>query len=127
MNGIFSFSQESKALSLCEERASLIAKNIAHSNTPGYQARDINFEEAMRQAGGQFQIAATHQNHIKTQTDGSSQKLYYRIPMQQKMDNNTVDDEIERKNFIQNALQYQANISFIQNKSNQLIKAFRGE
>jgi flagellar basal-body rod protein FlgB len=42
------------------------------------------------------------------------------------LDGNTVDGEIERKNFIENALRYQVNLTFIQNKSDELTKAMGG-
>jgi flagellar basal-body rod protein FlgB len=43
------------------------------------------------------------------------------------LDGNTVDDEIERKNFMENSLRYQMNLTFISNKSSELLKAIKGE
>jgi len=126
MTGILSFNQEQKAISLCEQRASLIARNIANSMTPGFKSQDIHFQEAMQQAKSGIGLSGSHQQHLKT-SQSDSQRLYYRVPMQHKMDENTVDEEIERKNFIDNAVRYQASIGFVERRANQLIRAFRGE
>ncbi|QDP73446.1 flagellar basal body rod protein FlgB [Legionella israelensis] len=127
MSGMLMFQLETKALKLCEKRSELVARNIANSNTPGYKAQDINFQEAMQKAKSAFSLDVRHPAHLSPSPLPSSERLYYRVPMQRKMDENTVDDEIERKNFMQNALQYQASVSFVQGKAQQYIKAFRGE
>jgi flagellar basal-body rod protein FlgB len=126
MTGIVSFDKEARALQVCESRASLIARNIANSNTPNYKAQDLNFQEAMNQVQSGGFLQGTHANHITMATDGND-RLYYRVPMQYKTDENTVDDEIERKNFLQNALRYQASLGFAERKAAQLLKAIRGE
>ena len=41
---------QSQALLLRAERQRLIASNIANADTPGYQARDLDFATALRQA-----------------------------------------------------------------------------
>jgi flagellar basal-body rod protein FlgB len=41
-----------QALALRAERQRLLASNIANADTPGYQARDINFAQALAQATG---------------------------------------------------------------------------
>ncbi|WP_202971939.1 flagellar basal body rod protein FlgB [Legionella geestiana] len=118
---------EEKALKLCETRASLIAQNIANGATPNYKARDIDFQKALREAQGRHTLDTSNAGHISSthQQDGAT--LLYRTPMQSSMDNNTVDDEIERKNFMQNALRFQASLGFSHAKMSQLLKAIRGE
>ncbi len=127
MTGILSFSQEARALSLCEQRASLIAKNIANSNTAGYKAQDMNFQEAMQQATSGLNLQSTNDKHLSMSASAGANRIYYREPMQHKMNENTVDDEIERKNFIDNSMRYQAGVGFLESRANQLIKAFKGE
>ena len=41
---------QAQALTLRSERQRLIASNIANADTPGYQARDMDFAAALRQA-----------------------------------------------------------------------------
>jgi len=127
MTGILSFDNELKALNLCDYRATVISKNIANSNTPGFKAQDIDFEAVMNQARGHIALQGNNAQHINTSPVASTSQLYYRVPMQTKMDNNTVDDEVERKNFLENSLRYQAGVSFVEKRASQLIKALRGE
>ncbi|MFI4963405.1 MAG: flagellar basal body rod protein FlgB [Legionellales bacterium] len=123
-----SFDKEGSALSICEMRASMIARNLSNTNTPQYKARDLNFQEAMQQASVGGDLDTSHPNHISSSSgNGINQTTYYRVPMQSKLDDNTVDDEIERKNFIENSLRYQTSLGFIERKGTQYIKAIRGE
>ncbi|WP_133128891.1 flagellar basal body rod protein FlgB [Legionella nagasakiensis] len=121
---------EEKALKLCEERAGILSHNIANVSTPNYKARDFDFQKALKQATEHSQLITTHKNHVHTMSNKSSiggQPLQYRVPMQEKLDQNTVDDELERKNFMENSLHYQANLNFVQGKYAQLMKAIKGE
>lgn len=128
MDGFITFENETKAISLCEQRASLIARNLANSNTPNFKAQDINFSEAMQQAKEtSFSLQQTNPNHLGGINMSGSGTLYYRVPMQTRMDENTVDNEIERKNFIENSLKYQSSLSFIERKGAQYLKAIKGE
>jgi flagellar basal-body rod protein FlgB len=127
MTGIVLLSQEARSLEISEARAALIAKNIANTNTPNYKAKDLNFQEAMQQATQSASLQSTHAEHLSNNSQSTSFNSYYRVPMQYSMDENTVDDEIERKNFIENSLRYQASLSFVESKGSSLIKAIRGE
>ena len=44
------FGVHGKALELRSQRLNLLASNIANASTPGYKARDINFEAALKEA-----------------------------------------------------------------------------
>lgn len=121
------FSLVERSLKLCEDRASLLASNIANSSTPNYKARDFDFQSAMKQAGSQAALITTNAQHLKSSNSVGGQTLAYRVPMQVSMDENTVDDEIERKNFISNSIKYQASLTFAQNEMGTLVKAIRGE
>lgn len=117
---------EEKALSLCEMRSAVLANNIANADTPNYKSKDINFQEALRQAH-QSNLLTTHNNHIQSQASTGGYKQYYRIPSQVNQDGNTVDDNLERQNFIENALRYQASLGFTQSKVASILKALKGE
>ena len=121
------FEVETRALRICESRATLLASNIANSSTPNYKSRDIDFHRAMQQANDSVGIMRTDEKHIGTSTSQGGEKIGYRVPMQFSLDENTVDDEFERKNFIENSIKYQAGLGFAQNKVHNLIKALRGE
>jgi flagellar basal-body rod protein FlgB len=120
------FDVETRALKICESRATLLAGNIANASTPHYKARDIDFHRAMQKANESVGIMRTDEKHLGT-SSSETEKIGYRVPMQFRLDENTVDDEFERKNFIENSIKYQAGLGFAQNKVHNLIRALRGE
>jgi len=127
MDSIFGLSE--KALSLCEDRSILLSNNVVNSSTPNYKARDIDFQKLLKQEESNQvnSLVTSNPNHLQGNEQLNGQPLLYRVPMQKNMDGNTVDENIERKDFIQNAMNYQVNLTFIQNKADQLMKAIKGE
>ncbi|MEO8400425.1 MAG: flagellar basal body rod protein FlgB [Gammaproteobacteria bacterium] len=129
MDSIFGLSE--KALKLSEDRSVLLSNNVVNSSTPNFKARDIDFQKVLKQeASGQDSnsLAITDKNHLQPITElGGGEQVMYRVPNQKSLDGNTVDPDIERKDFIENALHYQVNLTFIQNKSEQLMKAIKGD
>lgn len=122
------FGASERALQLCEDRAVTLSSNVTNAATPKYKARDFDFYQAMQSANiNQYKLTQTNAQHIEPNNEVDGAKLKYRVPMQSSLDGNTVDPEIERKNFIENALRYQVNLTFIKNDSDQLIKSIRGE
>lgn len=124
-DSIFGLSE--KALQLVEGRSVLLTNNLVNSSTPHYKARDFDFHKALENAGDTYQLNNTNKNHIQVANEVGGAQVRYRVPMQMSLDGNTVDDEIERKNFMENALRYQVNLTFIQNKSDELMKAIKGD
>lgn len=117
---------EERALKLCEDRAALLARNLANSSTPNYKSQDFDFQDAMKEAT-MAGLQTTNAAHLAGAGTIGGHKLSYRVPMQLSMDENTVDDELERKNFVQNAINYQASLTFAQNTMGILMHAIRGE
>lgn len=115
----FRFQQE--ALNLRAQRQEILAGNIANADTPGYQARDINFTaeltkaiEQGRASGGSLALSVTSERHLQNQTtSASSLDLLYRVPDQPAMDGNTVDMDRERTNFADNSLRYQTDLTVL--------------
>lgn len=125
-NDIFGVSE--KALQLCESRAVMLTNNIVNSSTPNYKARDIDFHKILKDVNQTGSLVATDPHHLKTGSSGiNGANTMYRVPMQISMDGNTVDENIERKSFIENSLRYEVNLTFIQNKTDQLMKAMKGD
>ena len=116
------FGVAENALKLTEDRASLITTNLVNSSTPKYKAKDIDFYDVLKKMGGSDTgLQATNSQHITGMNGSMSQsEIKYRIPMQTSMDGNTVDPEIERKNFMQNSIRYQVSLTFIQNKTDSI-------
>ena len=118
---------------LRSKRAELLANNIANADTPNFKARDIDFKKAMQQAlepNGVGQLKTTHSKHIKTggiEMGNLSTELLYRNPLQPSIDGNTMDSHLEKSEFTQNAIQYQASVNFVTGKIKSLLTAIKGE
>lgn len=111
------FGVHGKALELRSQRLNLLASNIANASTPGYKARDIDFEAALRDA---------------TQGDASVNKaidnsMGYRVPIQPSLDGNTVELSTEQTLFSENAVKYRTTLSFLEGRINTLTRALKGE
>lgn len=124
------------ALSLRSQRQQVLASNIANADTPNYKARDIDFASALqgvmaRTAPPAGVLAATSASHIGggAQTgemlpDGTA--LKYRGVVQGAVDGNTVDMDVERNQFADNAVRYEAGITMINHQIRSLMAAIQG-
>ncbi|TCS39921.1 flagellar basal body rod protein FlgB [Reinekea marinisedimentorum] len=117
------------ALMLRSERSSILANNLANADTPGYKARDIDFNailsgEVSKQAS--LSTARTDDRHIATGS-GDGWEVLYRNSLQPSIDGNTVDENVENTKFTENAMDYNASFEFLNGKFKGLINALRGE
>lgn len=126
---------QSEALLLRAERQRAIASNIANADTPGYVARDFNFREALMAASSgpqaMTQASTTAAGHIPLQAQMSGEalkaKLGYAVNSQPSLDNNTVDLDRERANFVDNAVRYEATLRFINGQAKTMLSAIQGQ
>ncbi|MBI5256473.1 MAG: flagellar basal body rod protein FlgB [Burkholderiales bacterium] len=127
-----------QALTLRAERQRLLASNIANADTPGYQARDMDFTKALREAtatlnapGGTAQavpgaLATTHAGHLSVAAGARNEdELLYATGPQDSLDRNTVDLDRERAAFAENAVKYEATLRFINGSVRNLTEAMR--
>ena len=116
------------ALLLRSRRSALLADNIANADTPNYKARDMDFRaELERATGGSGALDVTHPMHIPAHGSGLFLgEPAYRVPNQPSVDGNTVDTQREKAVFLDNALRYQASITFLDGKIRSLREALRG-
>ncbi len=120
------------ALSLRSARQELLASNISNADTPNYKARDINFASALQSALGgtsaQLTVAQTASLHLEGNTGGSvlGAPVLYRRPVQPSADGNTVDMDVERVQFADNALRYEASAKFAGDKLKEILSAIQG-
>ena len=124
IDNIFGLSE--KAIALCESRAELLTNNIANSATPNYKAKDIDFHKILQGSHQSLAMSLTDSQHLTLNGQSGNEPVLFRMPNQASLDGNTVDDDLERKNFIENALNYQVNLTFIKNKTDELSKAIKG-
>lgn len=131
-----------KALVLRAQRQQLLASNIANADTPGYVARDIDFRQAMDNAlsaGGKASGAVSasasgasrHAKHLSlgglSSSTLSSSALGYASQSQPSLDNNSVDLDRERANFVDNSVRYESTLRFINGQSKTMLAAIQGQ
>ena len=103
------------ALNLRAQRQEILASNLANSDTPNYKARDLDFASALRSAmgangslGGSLSMSRTQAGHLDGKGIGAgADAVKYRSAVQPSLDGNTVDMDVERAHFTDNALHYQ--------------------
>ncbi len=119
------------AVALRAYRSTVLASNLANSDTPHYKARDFDFRSVLAGAvnnHGSAAMISTHARHLGAGGAGTADvTLLYRIPHQDSMDGNTVDPHIEQSHFMNNALRYQASLRFLDGKIKGLLRALRGD
>ena len=114
---------------LRSRRSSILATNIANSDTPNFKARDLDFESLMNNSmAGSLSTTRTHQRHISANPAMSSDpSVKYRIPLNASLDGNTVDMHAEQGRFAENALQYQTSLTLLSGKIRGLLLAIKGQ
>ena len=118
-----------QALMLRSRRTEILATNLAQADTPNYKARDIDFRAALAGSASQARsgLRATHAGHIQTDSGILGGELLYRVPDHASLDGNTVDSRVEHAKFSENAVRYQATLTFLGGKFNTLTRAIKGE
>jgi flagellar basal-body rod protein FlgB len=116
-------------LSLYGQRSSLLASNIANADTPGFKARDIDFQSILAKASGsQMSMATTQAGHIGGANAAiGGMDLLYRMPTQTSLDGNTVNTQVEQAQFTENAVRYQSTLTFLGGKFKGLKLAITGK
>lgn len=124
------------ALKIRGQRTEVLARNLANADTPGYQARDVDFRTALAKAGGAagaeapVTVRATNVNHLGTSDDAAgaaAANLKYRVPLAPSLDGNTVDVQMEQAAFAENAVRFQATLSFLSARFRGLLTAITGQ
>jgi flagellar basal-body rod protein FlgB len=124
------------ALSLRAQRQELLASNIANADTPNYKARDIDFANALqgalaRSTAPAGALSTTAQAHIPRATPDANSlpdgtQVQYRGVVQGSVDGNTVDMDVERNQFADNGLRYEAGITMINHQIRAMLAAIQG-
>lgn len=119
------------ALSLRASRQELLASNIANADTPGYKARDIDFASALKNAlaGSSVKLPMTTSapSHLEGNAGNSilGSPVMYRRPDQPSADGNTVNMDVERAQFSENALRYEAGVKFTSDELKDMMTALQ--
>jgi flagellar basal-body rod protein FlgB len=121
-----------QTIAIRSQRAEMLASNIANADTPGYKAKDIDFAQAFKaaksnQLSGNTMLR-TNEKHIAGGTRLTNGVELFRNPNQADTgDGNSVDIQVERNLYVQNALEYQASLQFLTGKFKGLKKALGGQ
>ncbi len=117
-----------QALILREKRSEVLASNLANADTPGYKARDLDFQAVLKKSmPANNTLERTQQGHISPNDRLLGATIMFRNPTQSSLDGNTVEDHIEQAKYAENAVQYQASLRFINGSFSGLMTAIRGE
>lgn len=110
-------SVHTRALDLRMQRSEVLAANLANEDTPGFQARDIDFAAEMRRVS---------QEAAQQGLDSQRPQLLYRVPNQPSQDGNTVELAVEQAEFSRNAMDFQASLTFLTMQVRGLKQAIEG-
>lgn len=126
------FSLQENVLRLRTQRQEILAANIANADTPNYKAKDFDFKEALNEAMAANAASAmetTSPLHMKPigTVSAFEAKLKYRPIVQGNVDGNTVDMDVERNQFTDNALRYESSIMMLNSKIKQMMSAIQGQ
>ena len=104
------------ALELRSQRMGVLTSNIANAATPGYKARDIDFNAALSaEMGGASTSTAL------------AKSTQYRVPIMPSLDGNTVDMSTEQVAFSENATAYSSTLSFLSDQVDRINRSIKGE
>jgi len=128
------FNFHETALRLRAQRQEILASNVANADTPNYKARDFDFAAALKQAtansatnnAAPIASATTNSAHIafsQSNNDpfSTGPKILYRPSVQDSLDGNTVDVDVERNQFTDNAIRYQASLNMVSGEIKDLL------
>jgi flagellar basal-body rod protein FlgB len=120
------------ALNLRSARQELIASNIANVDTPNYKAKDIDFAKTLQGAMSgntvKLPMAGTASHHLSSGTGENvmGAPVMFRNVVQPSADGNTVDMDVERAQFADNALRYEASVKFVDSQIKMVLTALQG-
>lgn len=121
---------DSQVLYLRARRAEVLASNLANADTPGYRAHDIDFRSVMDQLSSSEAMRSSSTNakqgHFNL-SDPMTSSVYERDTGKRSANGNTVTREYEQAQYSQNAVEYLANLRFLNGNIASLKKALRGE
>lgn len=99
----------------------VISSNIANAETPGYKAKRLDFEQALRSAlqaqGGELNLNATDDQHQGPDPTAAIHPEIYDDPNGvESLDGNTVERDQEMAEMVQNQILYNASVELLNKK-----------
>lgn len=107
-------------LNLRMENQNIVNSNIANADTPGYKAKQMEFEQAMRSAldlGNQIKLDKTSEGHLGVSAPESVQGDVFEDPNGvESLDGNTVNRSEEMMKLKENQVLYNSSIEALRKK-----------
>lgn len=100
-------------LEVTTDREQTIAANMANVDTPGYHTKDVNFKQALAQAGGNGGVQLTP---VVSEVGG----------LMERPDGNNVNLDRESTLLAQSQLQFQMGTQLVKAQFHQLLSAING-
>ena len=119
------FGIHADALKLKARRMEVLSTNIANADTPGYKAKDVDFQEVLSWKLGAG-LKATHAKHWRAPGLSENGEVFT-IPYNPAVDGNTVEIGLEQAKFGEAATEYQATLDFLQGRISGYKRALKGE
>lgn len=108
------------SLNLRTMNQNVISSNIANADTPGYKAKRVEFEGALREAlslEGEALPSTTHSRHVApSDTDPVYPQIYEDPHGIESLDGNTVDRAAEMAAMAENQILYNASAEMLKRK-----------
>jgi flagellar basal-body rod protein FlgB len=108
------------SLNLRLTNQNVISGNVANADTPGYKAKTMEFEQALRDAlgvGDRLQIEGDAPGHIVHHpTDAIDPEIYDDPNRVESLDGNTVNRANEMARMAENQLLYDASVEMLKKK-----------
>ena len=122
------FALHERALRFRGQRMEVLSSNIANADTPNFKARDIDFRQVMKTVRTDA-LTTTQPQHYELEggVPPDQAALKYRIPFNTSFDGNTVELSMEQAKFGKATGDFQATLSFLENRVSGIRKALRGE
>jgi flagellar basal-body rod protein FlgB len=118
------------SMRLRAQRQQVLASNLANADTPNYKARDLDFRKALASAlstsAGGESMAKTNPTHLLGAAALSLPQTQLRVATQNSIDGNTVDMDVERAAFAENALRYEVSVSLAHDQIKGLMSVLQG-
>jgi flagellar basal-body rod protein FlgB len=91
-------------------RQQVISQNLANVDTPGYQARQVSFEDSLKRAlqKDDFSLVTTNPAHLTIQNVVAGPSVEARPGGSIRTDGNDVDIDVELTDMSETGIQYQA-------------------
>jgi len=111
------------SLQLRLDRAEIISGNLANVDTPGFLARDLDYNSILQQVESNLKFG---EGAVLTNADVRAEQKY-RVPFQPSADGNTAELSVEQANFAANSMDFQTSLTFLNMKISGLQKAIKGD